>query len=504
MIFAKILKTTTLCVISAFIGTLGSATAQDMTEQQKRDLFLRVRDEQKTQQKVTPPVKRTIPKPAAQPKKTAPQTPKPSQQQRTPRQAPPTDPNQPRFGHGSTTRPSSAAPRQIPTQNRSTRPPIPTPAPEVEEGPGFRGTVRNIFNNARDRLQSLPRTSQSQGDELPQQPAVITQTAPPVSATSAKNGPSLKNIPRAQSEPEIPPAPKKSTTPLRHAFADSQEKAANHNIDFNDPAVNQAIEKATEVAEKLASKNADKIGQLKESAIAKTPPAPPKPEASKAPGKAAQPQQIAMNMAGSAFERFARQSIALALTTVLVSSADASLLAASQKDAAPVNAADDKPEYVKAIERLGQTVPTKPANKKEPAPPTLNDFIISSEYQTDLDLESSDMTFVGKVIVESSRIHLTCDKFIVHMRKDRKGMSYGEALGNVVINMLDKGVATGNIGYSKTAIYRPDQEEITLSGWPRIEQEGKELVAVNSETRFILHTSGRIKTEGRARTVLRN
>ena len=83
-------------------------------------------------------------------------------------------------------------------------------------------------------------------------------------------------------------------------------------------------------------------------------------------------------------------------------------------------------------------------------------------------------------------------------------MSFGEAVGNVVIRMLEDRRPTGHVGTSRKAIYRPDEGQVTLSGWPRIRQDAKELVAVTADTKMLLYTNGRVKTQGRARTILRN
>ena len=118
-------------------------------------------------------------------------------------------------------------------------------------------------------------------------------------------------------------------------------------------------------------------------------------------------------------------------------------------------------------------------------------------------MESSSITFAGQVIVESSRFHLTCDKFIVHMLPERKGMDFGEALGNVVIRMMENRKPTGHTGLARSAIYRPEEGEITLSGWPRIVEETKELVGITPDAKMVLSTSGSVRTIGRNRTILK-
>lgn len=130
----------------------------------------------------------------------------------------------------------------------------------------------------------------------------------------------------------------------------------------------------------------------------------------------------------------------------------------------------------------------------------LNGLTITSLHQTDFNLEDSEMIFSGDVFCESPDFQMSCDEFIVHLRKDMKGMAYGEAKGNVVITTVKDGKPTGHTGYARHAIYRPDQDNIMLSGWPRIRYGGKEQVAASSSTQMILSTDGQVKTLGRSKT----
>ncbi len=147
------------------------------------------------------------------------------------------------------------------------------------------------------------------------------------------------------------------------------------------------------------------------------------------------------------------------------------------------------------------------AERVTPPPPSLNDtgdplngFTITSLHQTDFNLENSEMVFAGDVFCETPEFQLSCDEFIVHLRKDMKGMAYGEAKGNVVITTVKNGQPTGHTGYGRHAIYRPDQDNLILSGWPRIRYNGKEHVAATAETQMILGTDGAVKTLGRSKT----
>ena len=83
-------------------------------------------------------------------------------------------------------------------------------------------------------------------------------------------------------------------------------------------------------------------------------------------------------------------------------------------------------------------------------------------------------------------------------------MAFGEAIGNVVIEMRENGQPTGYSGLASHAVYHPEEGKITLSGWPKIRQQYKEHVAVTRDTKMVLYTDGRVKTMGRNRTVIRN
>jgi lipopolysaccharide transport protein LptA len=501
-------KNNTIALLTVLVSgsTVLLSQSAELTEQEKRDLFLKVRNQSTTEQKQQPTVRKSIPNshPPASPTNTRP----PQQQRPQPTQPAQQKTTQSRFGHqGTTTNQPRPAQTVRPPQPQRPADSDPAPTYEEEEGPGFRGTIRNIFTNARDRIQGLPRTSQSRGDVTQQFPVVIVPGSQPT-APSIKNGPAPQPqvpVTTAKKKWDVPPAPKQNTEPLRHAFpAEDIAKALDHNIDLDDPMINNAIKRAEQEAKKLVQENPEKVAKLKETALAAaaTKTAPKKSVPSMGTSL---PQQIAVSMTGSVFERFARQAMAMSMTTMVRSDSDADATAAEMLalETSDTSDADEKPEYVKATERMIQKGLTMTKKPKETAAPSLNDFIISAEHQTDLDIKSSSMTFAGSVIVESSRMHLTCDKFVVHMRQDRKGMSYGEALGNVVINMLENGKPTGNVAFAKKAIYRPDAGDVTLSGYPRIQQAKTEIVAATADTIIILNTNGGIKTEGRVRTILR-
>ena len=133
-----------------------------------------------------------------------------------------------------------------------------------------------------------------------------------------------------------------------------------------------------------------------------------------------------------------------------------------------------------------------------------NDLIISAIKQTDFDVGSSRREFSGDVQIKPPRFAMRCDHFIVHLKTDGSGISYGEGIGNVFIRMRNEVKPSGHEGFAHRAIYRPGEGTLTLSGWPKIREQHKEHVAATEETKMVLYTDGRVKTLGRNRTIISN
>ena len=156
---------------------------------------------------------------------------------------------------------------------------------------------------------------------------------------------------------------------------------------------------------------------------------------------------------------------------------------------------------------LTKTEDNLPFIKHEPPASSsgdINDLIISAIKQTDFDIGSSRMEFSGDVQIKSPRFAMRCDRFIVHLKKDGSGISYGEGIGNVFIRMRSEGKPSGHEGFARKAIYLPEEGKLTLSGWPKIREQQKEHVAATEQTKMVLYTDGRVKTLGRNRTIINN
>ena len=111
--------------------------------------------------------------------------------------------------------------------------------------------------------------------------------------------------------------------------------------------------------------------------------------------------------------------------------------------------------------------------------------------------------FTGDVRVKDPAFLLSCDTLTVFLLKDRSGIERAEAQGNVVIvqqaaNPSEKGA----IGKARQAVYVPSTGEVTLIGWPEVQQGINRHVATTPNTRMVMNRDGRATTEGASKTVI--
>jgi len=114
-------------------------------------------------------------------------------------------------------------------------------------------------------------------------------------------------------------------------------------------------------------------------------------------------------------------------------------------------------------------------------------------------------TFAGSVVVKDPQFTLYCDRLIVYMNENRKGLRIVEALGNVTIvqeTKDEKGNPSKSIGRSGKALFNPATGDITLTESPQIQQGINNHIAVNPATVMILNRVGRLSTQGSSRTVI--
>jgi lipopolysaccharide transport protein LptA len=128
---------------------------------------------------------------------------------------------------------------------------------------------------------------------------------------------------------------------------------------------------------------------------------------------------------------------------------------------------------------------------------------ITANQQTDFDLTDRRVVFSGSVRVKNERFELTSQRLVVYLKPGSQGLDFAEAQGGVVVKLLPRQPREeGAVAFAETAIYRPKTGDITLRGWPKIQQKHKAHVASTATTEMILSTDGRLRTSGRNTTIL--
>lgn len=111
--------------------------------------------------------------------------------------------------------------------------------------------------------------------------------------------------------------------------------------------------------------------------------------------------------------------------------------------------------------------------------------------------------FTGDVRVKDPAFLLSCDTLTVLLLKDRKGIDRAIAEGNVVIvQQTDNPSEKGAVGRARQAVYVPSKGDVTLIGWPEVQQGINRHVATDQSTRMIMNRDGRATTEGASKTVI--
>ncbi len=152
-----------------------------------------------------------------------------------------------------------------------------------------------------------------------------------------------------------------------------------------------------------------------------------------------------------------------------------------------------------AQEASSKPVPAKPGRTTE----------ITAEKGAQFDAEARIAIFTGSVEVKDPQFRMKADKLTVYLDKEQGGLDRAEGEGNVVI--INEKPGTDNAGKpvtsrgkSERANYDPKTGEVTLIGWPQIEQGINLHVAADASTRMILNNDGRMRTIGRSKTVIKD
>jgi lipopolysaccharide transport protein LptA len=111
--------------------------------------------------------------------------------------------------------------------------------------------------------------------------------------------------------------------------------------------------------------------------------------------------------------------------------------------------------------------------------------------------------FTGDVRVKDPAFLLNCDNLTVFLFKDRSGIDHAEARGNVVIVQQPENPSEkGAVGRAREAVYVPGKGEVTLIGWPEVQQGINRHVSTEQGTRMTLNRGGRATTDGPSKTVI--
>lgn len=135
--------------------------------------------------------------------------------------------------------------------------------------------------------------------------------------------------------------------------------------------------------------------------------------------------------------------------------------------------------------------------------PKLGAMTIDAE-RADSDNEKNTVTFTGNVTVDCKRFALRAERVVSFMRAKTKGggMSRVEANGKVTVRMNGEN-GRGYLATGSRAVYDTETETIRLTGWPKIEEAGKSLVANSASTEILIDTrTSRLTTTGATKTLL--
>ena len=228
--------------------------------------------------------------------------------------------------------------------------------------------------------------------------------------------------------------------------------------------------------------------------------------------------------------RLSAQSHLLALVSIIsvpalqgvANAADAK--SANSKQQVAASSQSGKPTVEAASE-------TPPSPGSEAPGATGSETIITATEHLLLDSKGYEATFTGDVKVFDPRFALSCRKLVAYMKrppseakpapKPQAGKKAGQAEetpsaggiekavaeGDVVIvqdKVNEKGEVDRSVGRGAKALYDGGSGNITLSGWPQVEQKVNAVVATDESTVIVLDSKGKMEVIGHSKTVLRN
>lgn len=132
---------------------------------------------------------------------------------------------------------------------------------------------------------------------------------------------------------------------------------------------------------------------------------------------------------------------------------------------------------------------------------TESGYNITADEATKLDMAANKVIFNGHVMMTSPQFKLSANQLIVHLGSDKKTFKFIEANESVKIELVGVPEEKRYRGQSAKAIYEPSTDSIVMTGWPKVQGQGQELIAAEEKTKITLFSkTGKMFTEGRAQT----
>lgn len=130
-------------------------------------------------------------------------------------------------------------------------------------------------------------------------------------------------------------------------------------------------------------------------------------------------------------------------------------------------------------------------------------YDIAADAASNFDLKNDRVVFTGNVSLKSKRFIVMADRLTVSIDPKKNAMRRLQANGNVRVEVISEDQKGGYTGQSWEATFDPSTDIITLTGWPRIQGDGREHRALEPTTKMLLTTvNPKLTTQGRASTFI--
>lgn len=130
-------------------------------------------------------------------------------------------------------------------------------------------------------------------------------------------------------------------------------------------------------------------------------------------------------------------------------------------------------------------------------------YDIAADAASNFDLKNNRVVFTGNVSLKSKRFLVQADRLTVSIDPEKNEMRRLQANGNVHVTVISEEKDGGYTGQAWEAVFDPKTDIITMTGWPRIQGDGREHRALDPTTQMLLTTiKPKLTTQGRASTFI--